>query len=303
MKNKDAFSDHIKHNKLVFAGGSSTMFGIRTSDVQHKLGIPSVNFGIHAGVELDYLLFRTKKLLKPGDTVILTVEYPLFLYDGKFKNITLDYILTYDRDFFNSLPIWDKIRYLASISPIQLAASFVKQVIAKPPGNQEKGYDEADANGDATGNIGHHGEAKGLKFSEPFEIQRGKFRATPGLKIIRDFNQWCLQHQVHFYVTYASTMYFKEYDTAPYRHDLRELQKYFCQHNIATIGAPQDFFFPTDFFFDTAYHLNQKGMTIRTNQLIDKINDLGIVARMRNPLVGKGREKLMGQAPALLCYH
>jgi hypothetical protein len=304
LSKKDIFADNVKENKIIFAGGSSTLFGIRTSDIQKALGIPSVNFGIHAGVDLDYLLFRTKKLLKPGDTVVLTVEYPLFLYDGKFKNITLDYMLTYDRNFFNSLSFWNEIRYLADISPIQLVVSFAKHLMAKPQASEAGvGYNSADENGDATGNIGHHEEAIGLRFSKPFEIQRGNFRETPGLKLIRDFQQWCLDHNVHFYVTYASTMYFKEYDTPQYRRYFSELQKYFAQHNVPTIGAPQDFFFPRDFFYDTAYHLNQKGMTIRTTQLIDKINNLGIAARMRNPLIGEGGEKAVGRAPSPFRYH
>jgi hypothetical protein len=303
LSKKNAFVDNVKNNQLIFAGGSSTLFGIRTSDIQKAFGILSVNFGIHAGVDLDYLLFWTKKLIKPGDTVVLTVEYPVFLYDGKFKNITLDF-LTYDRNFFNSLTIWDEIRYLADISPIQLVVSFAKHLMAEPQASEGgEGYNSADENGDATGNIGHHEEAIGLRFSKPFEIQRGNLRETSGLKIIRDFHQWCLDHNVHFYVTYASTMYLKEYDTPQYRHYVNEFQKYFAQHNVPTIGPPQDFFFPRDFFYDTSYHLNQKGMTIRTAQLIDKINNLGIATQMRNLLIGEGRKKALGRAPSPFCYH
>jgi hypothetical protein len=306
MTKKEASIRNIQANKLVFVGGSSTLFGIRTRDIQKSLGIPCVNFGIHAGLEIDYLLSRTKHLLKPGDTVILTVEYPLFLYDGKFNNVTLDYILTYDRNFFNSLSIWHKIKYLACISPIKLGVSFVNQLTFKPHKFEAReGYNLAtlNENGDETSNIGQHAGDKGFRFSAPFTIQNGDFRETSGLKIIRDFNQWCREHHINFYVTYASTMYFKEYDNAQYRNYFNELQRYFAQHNIPTIGAPQDFFFAKDFFYDTQYHLNQEGMTLRTDQLIDKINNLGIAARMPNPPAVEGREKAMGQLPSPFGYH
>jgi hypothetical protein len=306
MTKKEIYANNIKGNKLIFAGGSSTLFGIRTSDIQSRLDIPCANFGIHAGLDIDYLLFETKNLLKSGDTVILTLEYPVFLYEGKFNNVTLDYILTYDRNFFNSLSIWDRIRYLACISPIKLLVSIAKQLTFNPQdikAGEDCSLTTLNENGDSTSNFGHSEAAIGLRFSSPFDIQRGDFRETPGLKIIRDFNLWCLEHNIKFYVTYASTMYFSEYDSPQYRHYFNELQSYFAQHNIATIGAPHDFFFAKDYFYDTQYHLNQQGMTMRTNQLIDRINNLGIAARMRNPLVGEGRGQVMNQTPSLLCYH
>jgi len=170
MTKKEAYFNNIPENKVVFAGGSSTLFGIRTRDIQRNLGIPCVNFGLHAGLEIDYLLSRTKHLLKLGDTVIFTVEYPLFLYNGKFNNVTLDYILTYDRNFFNSLSIWDKIKYLACISPIKLGVSFANQFSFRPSKIEAReGYNLAtlNENGDETSNIGHHEEDKGLRFSAP----------------------------------------------------------------------------------------------------------------------------------------
>jgi hypothetical protein len=306
LDKKETSINKIKENKVLFVGGSSTLFGIRTKDIQKNLAIPCVNFGIHAGLEIDYLLSRTKHLVKPGDTIIFTVEYPLFFYKGKFNNVTLDYIFTYDRNFFNSLSPWDKIKYLACISPLKLGLFFFNELAVHGSKNEvREGYNLAtlNENGDETSNIGHHEADNAFRFSAPFNIQGGDFQETPGLKIIRDFNQWCRAHHINFYVTYASTMYFQEYDNAQYRHYFNELQKYFAQHDIPTIGAPQDFFFPKDFFYDTAYHLNQKGMTIRTNQLIDKINNLGIAARMRQPSAGEGREKAMGRAPSPFCYH
>ncbi|MFZ5448087.1 MAG: hypothetical protein ACOZFS_05555 [Thermodesulfobacteriota bacterium] len=303
---KETTANNIKENKLVFVGGSSTLFGIKTQYIQQRLGVSCLNFGIHAGLEIDYLLFRIKDILKPGDTVILTVEYPLFLYEGKFNNVTLDYILSYDRNFFNSLSTWDRIRYLACISPLKLASSLAKRLTFSSKEIEiGEGYNLAtlNENGDETCNIGHHEEAINMRFSQPFDIQRGDFQETPGLKVIRDFNRWCRGHHIDFYVTYASTMYFKEYDNAQYRHYFNELQRFFAEHNISTIGTPPDFFFAKDFFYDSQYHLNQKGMAIRTDQLIDMINNLGIVARKRNSLVGEGREKVTGLASPPLCHH
>ena len=46
------------------------------------------------------------------------------------------------------------------------------------------------------------------------------------------------------------------------------------EHNIKTIGSPNDFFYKQDFFYDTQYHLNSSGMTCHTKRLLSKIKDL-----------------------------
>ena len=55
---------------LVF-GGSATRISFDSVIVIRKVGIPTVNFGTHAGLGLAYILDRAKRAMQPGDIVLL----------------------------------------------------------------------------------------------------------------------------------------------------------------------------------------------------------------------------------------
>ena len=57
--------------KLVVLGGSASFFGLKASVLEKELGVPTVNAATHAGLGMAYILERGKKLLRPGDTVVL----------------------------------------------------------------------------------------------------------------------------------------------------------------------------------------------------------------------------------------
>ena len=48
--------------------------------------------------------------------------------------------------------------------------------------------------------------------SQPIAIQKGEFKETFGLKVLNNFNKWCIEHNIKFYVTYAPTIAFKVYN-------------------------------------------------------------------------------------------
>jgi len=114
-----------------------------------------------------------------------------------------------------------------------------------------------------------------MQSMKPVEIQQNNFIETQGLRAIKEFDMWCKNHDIRCYITYANTIFFKEYDSLPYHKYFRELQGYFNDHNILTLGKPYDFFFDKNLFYDTQYHLNQQGMTIRTRQFIKMAESYG----------------------------
>jgi hypothetical protein len=272
IKEKIAIS--IKGAKLVFGGGSATLFGIRTKDIQEKLGVPCVNMGIHQGLTISYQLYSLKKVLKKGDIVILPLEYSSFSYDGDLSKITIDYVISYDKEYLKHIPIIESLQYIASISPMHLLDSI--QIIKIEDINNR--YDSYNLNdyGDETSNIGKKNLDQEYKIAPPFAAMSNNFNETKGLEEISKFNVWCKQHGIMLYVTYANTLYYKDYDNHTYRNYFDKLAKYFADHNILTIGKPSDFFFNEDLCYDHPYHLNREGVTIRTQQLINMLEKLGI---------------------------
>jgi hypothetical protein len=271
---KEALASDIKGNKLVLGGGSGTLYGVRTKDIQDELGITSINLAVHAGLTIDYYLHRLKKSLKKGDIVILPLEYAHFIYDGEIVETMVDYIMKYDRSYLNTLNFIKKIKYTSSVSSISLGLFLRNYFIRKIYSSFYNIPNNINFHGDATNNIGSDKMNKELK---PVKIQQNNFIETEGMRAIKDFYIWCKNNNIRCYLTYANTLFFKEYDSIPYRKYFRELQEYFDDHNVLTLGRPYNFFFDKNLFYDTQYHLNQEGMTIRTRQFMKMIESYGVL--------------------------
>ena len=279
---KETLASDIKGNKLVFGGGSGTLYGVRTQDIQDELGITSINLAVHAGLDIDYYLHRLKKSLKKGDIVILPLEYAHFIYDGQIVETTVDYMMKYDRSYLNTLNFTKKIKYISSVSPINVSLFLRNYFIGKIYSSFLKISNNINSHGDAINNIGSEKMNKELK---PVEIQQNNFIETEGMRAIKDFDIWCKNNDIRCYITYANTIFFKEYDSIPYRKYFRDLQEYFNDHNILTLGRPYDFFFDKNLFYDTQYHLNQQGMTIRTRKFMKLIESYGVLKPVEKKLL------------------
>jgi len=115
-RNGEKYLRQIKKRKILVAGGSSALFGIDTKQIESSTGIPTVNIGVSAFLGIDYILENAKKRLKPGDVVILSIEYPLYYQtrENQLLNTALkDYIISYDHDYLNQLDLVDKLKVLA----------------------------------------------------------------------------------------------------------------------------------------------------------------------------------------------
>ncbi len=283
MKIKEDRIRKIQGNKIVFAGGSATLFGVRTLDIQKELGIPTVNMAVHAGLDIDYILERLKRSLREGDVVILPLEYELFSYDNVPSRVKLEYIFTYDRPYLRSLPLLDVCRFTLSVkmdSLLEAMRELGMKGYSEPPVGNGWTYSSGslNENGDETYNSGNK------KFEAAIiNIPLGEHRVRKGLQIIKEFSEWCRLHNIALYVSYANTVYHEDYEKDFYRdYFTKRLKSFMAQNNINILGEPYDFFFDKALFYDSYYHLNDIGMTIRTKKLTAMIRELEPVRKMSN---------------------
>lgn len=68
--------------RIVFVGGSNLAFGIDSLAIGRRLGLSPVNMGLHAGLGLQFMFRETRTGLRPGDLVVLSLEYEHF---SKFR--------------------------------------------------------------------------------------------------------------------------------------------------------------------------------------------------------------------------
>lgn len=276
MVKKFEIAESIPSPKIVFTGGSATLFGIRTAVVEAELGVPCMNAGVNAGLQLDYILHYTKSMVRPGDVVISALEYEQFLYQGEADEIKMHYVMTYDMDYFHSLPFFERASMLLGFNPRMMFRS-IKERRRFTPGEGPMGPWNVKALNERGDHILNNGcLTERLKETGPFAIQVGDFKETQGLKIVEDFYKWCQANGVKFYLTYANTLFFDAYNSERYQAYLGNLQEYFKAKGIPTIGKPQDFFYDRPLFFDTVYHLNEEGAKIRTAELIQLLRTMQV---------------------------
>lgn len=116
---------------------------------------------------------------------------------------------------------------------------------------------------------------------KPFEI---KTLESKGMDEILKFKKWCDEKNVTLFVSWPSAVYVKEYDTFKYQQFFSHLVQYLKTHDIQILGEPKDFIFPQVLYYDTAYHLNEKGMTIRTQKIIKLLKEKGYGEPLTQPM-------------------
>jgi hypothetical protein len=249
--------------KIIFTGGSATLYGVRAKDVERTFGIPTVNYAFNAGLGLDYILYTVKKIAKKGDVVILPLEYEHFLYDGATNSFKASFILSGDREYFlHGLSFRKKLENLFSIIAFNKVFKAFKRSRSRQPNPWPLGT--LNQNGDITGNVGN----RRLEEISPTPLPNGELKETEGLLLIKEFSCWAAEKGITVYVSYANRVYVKDYEREAYVRYFENLRCYFVRNNIRFIGTPYDFFYPVSFFYDTEYHLNEDGVTLRTETLM-----------------------------------
>lgn len=94
-----AYADKMKRlqatspPRIVIIGGSNTAFGIDSRLIAQATSMEVVNMGLHAGIGIRFSLDESLPYIKPGDIVVLQIEYGNFFSGGNGEPETLPLLL------------------------------------------------------------------------------------------------------------------------------------------------------------------------------------------------------------------
>lgn len=71
-------ADAVSEPRVLVVGGSGALFGLDSSILSETLGRPVINLGVNAGVQSQFIRRYAREAIRPGDWVILSLEYPLY---------------------------------------------------------------------------------------------------------------------------------------------------------------------------------------------------------------------------------
>jgi hypothetical protein len=106
---KRQLAERTASPKLLLVGGSGTLFGVSAREIQRQTGWRTVNLSTHAALGTTYILELAQRAAKPGDAVLLVLEYELYNY-GKVEQtwadkLLVDYLVSRDPAFLRRLSL------------------------------------------------------------------------------------------------------------------------------------------------------------------------------------------------------
>lgn len=268
---KTDYAKSIHGPKLVVISGSNSLFGISAETIEQECKIPTVNFGIHAGLGLKYILYKAKTFLNEGDIVLLPLEYDMYSSVEQYGGEYTSFILARDSEYFRNKDVIEKFKMIYSISPLDIIDTFRKVPLNPKDVYSGKGLNK---NGDLTTNIAENRwpdeELTKLIVQNVFEDK--PYPSDKSKDCLIDFIDFCKDKNIRVLVTYPVYLFHSKFFEG---HDLKAIegiQEFWAeQSSISVLGQYEEALYDpksVGYFFNTIHHLNDIGREKRTEQLI-----------------------------------
>lgn len=261
---KKAAKDIYRRNKIVFLSGSNTLYGINAKKIEKETGIPTLNYGSHAGLGT-YIFYDVKRILKPKDIVFIPLEYNFYNNDYEtncLPSTLIEYTISYDNEYYRQLPLMDKLKVLGYLIRLDSVMAIGKTI--------DRNY-QLSSRGDIIDNICL--DETYAKNAKPEEININKLSDNYEQWVLYKFIQWCKENDIKVYA-FAPVCYHKPTATVKEKESFEQIKKFYDLTGVKFIGKFEDGFYDLKYFHNTNYHLNQVGQNIRTNYFIKKIKQI-----------------------------
>ncbi|MGZ8944556.1 MAG: hypothetical protein ACXW1W_03925 [Methylococcaceae bacterium] len=296
---KALVKEYTGKQKIIIAGGSSTLFGIDAEYASKSLNIPVINFGLTAGLRLEKILNEVDSVIEQDDYLILPLE-PTYYdcnYYGKLTSSQVTDIIAYDHDAWKKMNYTEKLEFISLVSPTIFGQMLVAKTLEKlypatisdrliarnPPLVLSKFHARViptefaysaynlNSSGDMLGTEGSKYKGPDDDVSQPVHV------CDKAAIVLTYFIDRMRKKGVH--VFFANTPYpLSKPSTKTW-----ESSELNFANQLAPIGCiidkREDLVLDRKYFFNTHLHLNNEGRTRRTDAIIKAIR--------KNILTGK----------------
>ena len=255
---KQSYAAQTEGPKVVVVSGSAGLFSISCAVMENTLARQCVNGAITAELGLKYILEIARRLLQPGDTVVMPLEYNLYRESTEdFRRQEVHpFRVTYDRNSLWGKPRETVIRAFLQFDLRYLIGAVAENVLASAGVSRRFNRDTLTPNGD----MRYHTEEKSKKYREIIDREvlglpyADVFQITgEARKAITEFNVWSSENAIRVFATLPTT-----FNDRPVEPDLIESiaalfhdggQRFFALTNRSQ--------YPRSCFYDTQNHLNE----------------------------------------------
>lgn len=256
-------AESITEPKVLLIGNSNLVFGIDSEKIEQAIGMPVVNLGVHAGLGNAFLDNIAKHYVNKNDIVIFC--HTEYADNDKILNEELAWIT-----IENHYNLWKFIRPKDLYGMVKAYPTYLKDCIELwKTGEGNKITGEA-----------YTREYFNIYGDNIFPRKEQQIVFAKGQITIPEINDTCINrlNDLNTYINKkGAQMVVAAYpivkcEFTPADEAYREFQKD-LENQLAcpVISNFTDYIIDEQFFFDSAYHLNDRGVQIRTEQLIRDI--------------------------------
>lgn len=268
LPEKHKHLESIPGKKIILIGGSNVSFGIDSKIISDTFHIPVVNMGVHAGLGLEFILNDIKNYIKKGDVIVLMPEYEHFYTDNYYGEMELvSYIFDVDKSAQKTIEPqqWQHlIKYLPTYSAKKIK-NYIPSLLSKSSPVVDIYHKESfNEYGDAY----LHWTLPNQPFLEAKQNTGKEQLNTIVIEKIKSFKQLANTNGCPFYI------FPPVIDKISYDHQstmINKITEELKNNQIAFEVNPLNYRYEKDLFFNSYYHLNKKGVEIRTLQFIQEL--------------------------------
>jgi hypothetical protein len=275
-KKKDAIASSIEGKKILIVAGSNALFGVDSQLVSGAFGLPVVNYGVNAGIELPSTLFMAQRVIQRHDIVIMPLEYPMYSYTGEAGVQMIDFVLSRESGFLSRLTLKEQFYIFWHVSVARVFEGYFK-ADNKPVKAGLYGAHHIDGNGDQI-------ETDVSFKTDPMFAEIENHHKNPemygaafdadalGWKYLDAFVQWCDKREIKV-IFMPSTLLRNEV----YLNDKKEkmffetIAKRVRSRGWMFVGNPYDYMYDESSYFNTDFHLIDSARKRRTEQMIEDL--------------------------------
>ncbi len=282
--------------KVIVAAGSNAIHGIDSAELSSYFNAPAFTYADNANYPLRSKLLNIDKFSKPGDILILPIEWFYYSVTSRLsKNYTS---LLADRElrlefYYNNMPVIEKIRFIFRQYPL---GDVISGLLTKRSQffmlNSEKrrlSYFKNNIESGATamlGNSKRNGPEDIVKF--PKNNTCDSYLFSKGLLVSDEFKsnlnllQKLNKKGLNIYFTWPAVVDYKT--SACYTKNKQnfamfhsEIKQTVANYGFKIIGDYQDSHFTSECFLNTYYHIKRECALPRTKKLVENLQHAGIL--------------------------
>jgi len=260
--------------KIIFVGGSNLSFGLDSERISEAFHMPVVNTGIHGGIGLKYMMSDVLPYVRKNDIVVLAPEYAYFhdlIYYGEIELVSVLFDVFPEGRQFISLHQWERLapsvlRYAAT-KIMDIPLGVVRSLMGQPKTTDIYRRQSFNRFGDA---VAH--------WNKPNEIvvcaEKCSGKETVNPDVLADIHEFKSNVQKTGALLIMLPPVYQECSFNHREFIINRIEYELRKNGPAYMASPLRYRLPDGYFLNTPYHLNKKGVDLRTTMMIEDLKRL-----------------------------